>query len=77
MLQPYIESAIALFDIYVNIFKNKNKDVVISTRRYCFYRRLFVCLFVCQQLYAKSYERISIKFSGTVGGGTRNNPLDF
>ena len=35
------------------------------------------CLFVCQQFYAKSYERISMKFSGSVGGGTRNNPLDF
>ena len=37
----------------------------------------FVYLFVCQQLDAKSYEWISMKFSGSVGGGTRNNPLDF
>ena len=36
-----------------------------------------VCLFVCQQLCAKSYERILIKFSGSVGGGTRTNQLDF
>ena len=38
---------------------------------------VFVADSVCQQLYTKSYERISVKFSGSVGGGTRNNPLDF
>ena len=38
---------------------------------------VFVCLFVCQQLYAKSYERISMKFSGSVRGGTRTSRLDF
>ena len=36
-----------------------------------------ICLFVCQQLYSRSYERILMKFSGSVGGGTRNSPLDF
>ena len=36
-----------------------------------------VCLFVCEQLYTKSHERILMKFSGNVGGGTRKNQLDF
>ena len=27
---------------------------------------LFICLFVCQQLYAKSYKQICMKFSGKV-----------
>ena len=41
------------------------------------------CLFVClsvNDFVQKSYQRISMKFSGSVGGpggGTRNNPLDF
>ena len=38
---------------------------------------LSVCLFVCEQLYTKSYERIPMKFSGSVGGGPRRNRLDF
>ena len=38
---------------------------------------LFVCLSVCQQDYSKSYTQISMTFSGRVGGGKRNNPLDF
>ena len=43
---------------------------------------LFVCLSVCLSVFLlagllKSYERISMKFSGSVGGSTRNNPLDF
>ena len=36
-----------------------------------------VFLFVSQQLYAKFYECFSMKFSGSVGGGTRKNRLDF
>ena len=36
-----------------------------------------VCLSVCQQDYKKSYERISMKISGSFGGGTRSNLLDF
>ena len=43
--------------------------------RYCFCRSLFVCL--SEQIYAKSYEQISMKFSGSAGGGTRKNRLDF
>ena len=41
----------------------------------CLFVSLFV-LFVCQQLYAKSYERISMKFSGSVGDSTRKNLID-
>ena len=37
---------------------------------------LFDCLSVCEQDYSKSHEQISMKFSGSVGGGRRNNPLD-
>ena len=33
-------------------------------------------LFVCEQLYI-SYERILMKFSGSIGGGPRRNRLDF
>ena len=37
-----------------------------------------VCLFVClSTTLHKSYERISMKFSGSVGSGTRTNRLDF
>ena len=42
-----------------------------------YHLRLEMALVCRQQLYAKSYERISMKFSGSVGGGTRNNPIDF
>ena len=37
----------------------------------------YVVLFVCEQLYAKTFEQISMKFSGSVGGGPRRNRLDF
>ena len=37
----------------------------------------FACLFVYVQVYAKSYERITMKFSGSVRGGTRKNHEDF
>ena len=56
--------------------------IIISTNEILFLPA-FVCLsvclfvFVCQQLYAKSYERILMKFSESVGGGTRKNRLDF
>ena len=36
-----------------------------------------MCLFVCQQGYSKSYERISMKFSGKIENGTSNKPLNF
>ena len=39
------------------------KEILFLTVFIC----LFVCLFVSQQLYTKSYERISMKFSGSVG----------
>ena len=45
-------------------------------RREILFLTALVCLFVCQQLYAKSYERISMKFSGSVVYDTKNNPLD-
>ena len=38
---------------------------------------LSVCLFICEQLYAESYELISMKFSESFGGGPRRNRLDF
>ena len=38
---------------------------------------VFDGVFVCQQLYSIHYEWILMKFSGSVRGGTRNNPLDF
>ena len=38
---------------------------------------LSVCLFVCQQIYAKSYKRILMTFSGSIGDGPRRNRLDF
>ena len=38
---------------------------------------LSVCLSVCQQDYAKSYQRILMKFGGWVRLGPRTNPLDF
>ena len=34
-------------------------------------------LFVCQQSYSKSYERISMKFSVKIEDGTSNKPLNF
>ena len=37
----------------------------------------FVCLFVCEQLNAKTHERISMKFSGNAGDGPRRKRLDF
>ena len=40
------------------------------------YPLLFLPAFVCEQLYTISYEWISMKFSGSVGGGTRKNLLD-
>ena len=36
-----------------------------------------VCLFVCYQDYSKSYERISMKFSGKIEDGTSNKALNF
>ena len=38
---------------------------------------LLVCLPVCYQYYSKTYEWISIKFSGKIEGGTSNKPLNF
>ena len=32
-----------------------------------------VCLFVCQKVYSKSYERIGMKFYGGVLGSTMKN----
>ena len=38
---------------------------------------LFVCLFLCEQLCAKTSERICTKFSGNVGTGSVNKCLNF
>ena len=37
---------------------------------------LIVCLSVCKY-YSKTYEWISMKFSGKIEGGTSNKPLNF
>ena len=51
--------------------------LLLSPPRRCLFMPAIGCLFVCEQLYAKSYERISMKFSGRVGGHPKRNPLDF
>ena len=38
---------------------------------------LSVCLFVCEQHYSKSYERIGMKFYGRVLSSTSKNWLNF
>ena len=38
---------------------------------------LSVCLYVCGQLYSKSYKRIGMKFYGEVLGSTMKNRLNF
>ena len=38
---------------------------------------LSVCLFVCEQHYSKSYERIGMKFYGWVLSSTSKNWLNF
>ena len=57
-------------------FLKFSREMLISPQGSILFLLAFVCLFVCQQLYTKSYERILMKFSGSVGGGT-NNPLNF
>ena len=37
----------------------------------------FVCLFVSEQLYSKSYDRIAVKFYGEIRTGTRKNWLNY
>ena len=46
-------------------------------RRLCFHRRLFVCLFVCLQDYAKTTRPIFKKFGGKVAHGIRKKRRDF
>ena len=51
--------------------------LIFISARMILFLSVFVVLFVCEQLYAKTYEQISMKFSGSVGGGPRRNRLDF
>jgi len=48
----------------------------------CYFRQagyviVVVCMFVCQQLCAKTSERTCMKFSGKVGNGPLNKRLNF
>ena len=44
---------------------------------YYFHPFLFVCLFVCEQYYGKTPQRISTKLGGGIRYGPRIMPLDF
>ena len=51
------------------IFTSLAKEVMFLVALVC----LSVCLFVCEQHYSKSYERIGMKFYGRVLSSTRKN----
>ena len=61
----------------INIFTVGNMGVMICLGqgglRSLSASSLFVCLFVCEQHYSKSYERIGMKFYGRVLSSTRKN----
>ena len=55
------------------VFTSLAKEVMFLVALVC----LSVCLFVCEQHYSKSYERIGMKFYGRVLSSTSKNWLNF